>query len=137
MKLEDLDIGLSACFSKTISEADVYMFAGISGDFNPIHTNREEAKRSIFQSRIVHGVLLESFLSNVIGTKMPGPGTIYMEQKTKFLKPVFINDTVTAEVKVEEIIDSGKGIVKLRTVVKNQTEDIVIDGYAIVKVPVK
>lgn len=128
-------IGMAGRFSKTISESDVYLFAGITGDLNPVHVNCTEAEKSIFKERIVHGILVVGFISNVIAMKMPGPGTIYMEQVSKFEKPVYIGDTVTANVEISEIINENKNILKLNTVVKNQHGEIVISGYAIVKAP--
>ncbi|MGF6905597.1 MaoC family dehydratase [Fusobacterium sp. PH5-44] len=128
-----LEIGKIASFSKTISESDVYMFAGISGDFNSLHINEIEAKKTIFKKRIAHGILVTSFISKVIATSLPGEGTIYLEQQVKFQKPVFIGDTVTATVAVEKILNSDKKIIQLKTYVKNQFNEIVIDGYAIVK----
>ena len=121
--------------SKTISESDVYLFAGISGDFNPVHVNRVEAENSLFGKQIVHGILVAGLLSNVIGMKLPGPGTIYMEQNLKFKKPVYIGDTITAYVEVEEILNTGKNILKLNTWANNQSGEKVIEGYAVVKAP--
>ena len=111
------------------------MFAGISGDFNPVHINKIEAEKSVFGKQIVHGFLVGSFISNTIGMKLPGQGTIYMEQNMKFKKPVYIGDTVTACVEVIDFINMEKNILKLNTTVVNQNNDIVIDGYAIVKAP--
>ncbi len=130
-------IGEKAKVSKTISETDIYLFAGVSGDFNPAHVNTVEAEQSIFGKRIAHGILVGSLISNVIGMKLPGPGTIYMEQDMKFLKPVYIGDTVTAEVEVAEVINVSKHIIKLKTTVVNQNGDQVIDGFAVVKAPQK
>ena len=128
-------IGDMAKVSKTISESDIYSFAGISGDFNPVHVNSVEASKSVFGRQIAHGFLVGSLISNCIGMKLPGDGTIYMEQDMKFLKPVYIGDTVTACVKVSEIINEKKNVLKLATTVLNQNNDIVIDGYAVVKAP--
>lgn len=126
-------IGEKAEVSKTISETDVYLFAGISGDFNPVHINRVEAEKSIFRKPIVHGFLVGAIISNVIGMKLPGPGAIYMEQNMEFKKPVYIGDTVTAQVEIVEIINEEKNILKLSTRVFNQKNEMVIDGNAIVK----
>ena len=131
----EVNVGQKVEVSKTISETDVYLFAGITGDFNDYHVNKVEAEKSVFGKRIVHGILVSGMISNAIGMKLPGPGTIYMEQDLKFKKPVFIGDTVTAEVKVEEIISKEKGIVRLLTQVYNQNKELVIDGFAIVKTP--
>lgn len=128
-----LKIGEEAFFTKTITDYDVYSFAGITGDFNSIHVNDEYAKQSMFRKRIAHGMLIGSFISTVLGQRLPGPGTIYLEQNLKFLKPVYIGDTVTAKVIVKEIINSEKGIYSLGTFVVNQNNEVVVDGYAIVK----
>lgn len=128
-------IGESEEVCKTITETDVYMFAGISGDFNPVHVNKIYAEESLFGKQIAHGVLVGSLLSNVIGMKLPGPGTIYMEQDMKFLKPVYIGDTITAKAEIEEIINPAKNILKLRTWIVNQNREVVLDGYAVVKAP--
>ena len=111
------------------------MFAGISGDFNPVHVNRVKAADSAFGKQIAHGMLVGSLLSNAIGMKLPGPGTIYMEQDMKFKKPVYIGDTVTATVEIAEVINETKNILRLTTQVLNQNDEVVIDGYAVVKAP--
>lgn len=128
-------IGTKDSVTKTISETDVYLFAGISGDFNPVHVNRVEAKNSVFSKQIVHGILVGSLLSNVIGMKLPGPGTIYMEQNLKFLKPVYIGDTITACAEISEIINETKNILRMSTKCINQNNELVVDGYAVVKAP--
>lgn len=125
----------SASISKTISESDVYLFAGLTGDFNSAHVNKEVAERSVFGERIAHGILVTGLISAVLGTKLPGEGTIYMEQNVKFLKPVKIGDTVTAKVEIIDILNEKKGIVKLNTIVENQNKENVIEGYAVVKAP--
>lgn len=126
-------IGTKASFSKTISESDVYLFAGITGDLNPVHISKIEAKKTIFKERVAHGILVSGLISNVIGMQLPGPGTIYMEQHLKFLKPVIIGDTVTAVVTVTTILNVEKGILKLSTDVFNEENEQVITGEAIVK----
>ncbi len=126
-------IGDSGEFSKTITESDVYTFAGVSGDFNRIHIDAEAAKDTVFKERIAHGFLVGSLISTVIGTKMPGEGAIYLKQSMSFCKPVFIGDTCKAIVTVDEIINESKGIYRLTTKVFNQNKDEVIDGYAIIK----
>ena len=127
-----LKLGDTGTFSKTVTESDVYLFAGLTGDFNPLHINEEAAKKSTFKTRIAHGMLSGSFISTVLGTKVPGPGTIYLEQNLKFKKPVFINDTITAKVVVSEIINTDRGIYKLDTVIVNSSDEVVTDGYAVV-----
>lgn len=129
------NISDSAYMSKTISESDVYLFAGITGDFNSAHVNKEASKNGMFGERIAHGILVTGLISAVIGMKLPGEGTIYLEQDSKFLKPVKIGDTVTAKVCVIEIINEEKRILKLDTIVENQNAEEVIVGYAIVKAP--
>lgn len=101
--LEDLSVGMSASYAKTISEADVYMFAGISGDNNPVHINEEYAKTTPFKQRIVHGMFSAALISTVAGTRLPGPGAIYIDQQLKFRAPVHIGDTAKATLTVTEI----------------------------------
>lgn len=129
----DLTIDSIASISKTITEQDVHSFAELSGDFNPVHVDKDEAEKSIFKKQIAHGMLVGSLISSVIGMKLPGPGTIYMEQNFTFLKPVFLGDTVTAYVEVDEVINEKKGIYRLKTYVKKQDDSVVIDGFAVVK----
>lgn len=126
-------IGQEASFSKTITEGDVYGFAGLVGDFNPVHVNDIVGRESVFGQRIAHGMLVGSLISTVLGTKLPGEGTIYLEQNLKFKKPVYFGDTVTATVKVIEVINQEKGIYKLDTTIINQNGIITHEGYAIVK----
>ena len=133
--MQEWTIGKRAETSKTIAESDVYLFAGITGDFNPAHMDKVKAENSIFGERIVHGMLSAGLISAVIGTKYPGEGTIYMEQDVKFLKPVRFGDTITAVVELMEVMNSEKGILKLNTFVKNQNDETVISGYAVVKAP--
>jgi 3-hydroxybutyryl-CoA dehydratase len=128
-KYEDIQVGDTAGFSKTVSEADVYGFAGISGDFNPIHVDAEFAKGTRFGQRIAHGILSVSFVSTVLGTALPGKNSVYLSQEAKFLAPVFIGDTLTAQVKVIEKKDS-KRILTLETWVTNQDGVKVMDGMA-------
>lgn len=126
-------VGDKADFSKTISESDIYLFAGVSGDYNPAHVNEAYAKETSFHTRIAHGMLSAGFISAVLGTKLPGPGTIYLEQSLVFKKPVFIGDTVTAEVEIIEIIKEK--ICKLQTNCKNQKNEVVLVGVATVMLP--
>ena len=101
--LEDISVGMSAVFAKTITEADVALYAAVSGDMNPLHMNEEFASHTRFKMRIVHGMLTTSLWSTLVGTRLPGPGCAYMSQEMNFLKPVHIGDTVTARVTVHEI----------------------------------
>jgi 3-hydroxybutyryl-CoA dehydratase len=127
----DLKIGDKASLSKTISESDIYQFAGITGDFNPLHVNAEYAKKSIFSERIAHGILTAGFISSVLAMKLPGSDTIYLSQNLIFRAPVRIGDTVIAEVEIIEKRDEKK-IIRLRTQVRNQRDEIVIEGDAVV-----
>jgi 3-hydroxybutyryl-CoA dehydratase len=130
--LEDLEIGMTAVYSRTVTEADVVLFAGISGDSNPVHLDNEYAKDTLFKGRIAHGMLTASFISTVLGTKLPGPGCIYVSQNLKFRAPVRIGDTVRSRVTVTDI-DKDKGRVTLET---NCTvgDVVVISGEAILMV---
>lgn len=128
-----LEVGKSASFGKTITESDVNLFAGITGDFNEIHINEVAARKSIFGERVCHGMLTAGLISAAIGMYLPGPGAVYLSQELNFLKPVKIGDTVTAEVTVSEILNPAKGIYRLKTTCKNQKEEPVLDGYAVVQ----
>lgn len=132
-KLEMLTIGQTASFAKTVTEADISAFAGITGDFNSIHINEQEAQKSVFGRRVAHGMLSASFISTVIGMYLPGKGTIYLSQNLQFVSPVFVGDTITAQVTVIELINEKKGIYKLKTQCINQAGTPVIDGEAVVK----
>ncbi len=132
--IDTIQVGDSASFTKTVTEADVILYAGISGDFNEAHINAEAAKKGMFGQRIAHGMLSAGFISNVLGNQLPGPGTIYMGQELRFTKPVFIGDTVTATVTVtERIVEKNR--LKLETVVTNQRGETVITGTATVMPP--
>ena len=134
MTIQEMKIGDQASVTKTVSETDVYLFAGITGDLNPAHTNEVAASKTMFKTRIAHGMLGAGFISAVLGMYLPGPGTIYMGQELKFTKPVHIGDTVTATATVEEII-LEKNRVILDTTVVNQDGEIVIKGKATVMPP--
>ena len=132
--IEELKVGDTAKFSKTVSEADVYLFAGVTGDLNPAHVSEEFAKDTFFKTCIAHGMLSASFISTVIGTMMPGPGSVYMRQEANFLAPVKFGDTITAIVEVAEII-ADKKRVRLKTYCINQEKTVVVDGEALVSPP--
>lgn len=127
--INEMNIGDSASFSKTITDADVKMFAGITGDFNPVHINKEFAKETMFKDRIAHGMLVASLFSTVLGTQLPGEGAIYVGQEVKFTKPVYLEDTITATVTVSEL-NIEKNRVVLETIATNQNGDVVIKGSA-------
>ncbi len=132
--IDELNVGQTASFTKTVSESDVYLFAGITGDFNPAHVNETYAKKTAFKTRIAHGMLSAGLISNVLGNQLPGPGTIYMQQQLNFRAPVAIGDTVTATVEVIEIL-RGKKRVRLKTVCTNQDDVVVLDGEALISPP--
>lgn len=134
MRFEELRVGLTADFAKTVTEADVVAFAGLSGDFNPVHVDAVAAAQSRFGERIAHGLLSASFISTVIAMKLPGPGTIYLGQTLRFTRPVKIGDTVTARAEVREIVAAKRRVV-LATTCTNQHGEVVVDGEATVLVP--
>jgi 3-hydroxybutyryl-CoA dehydratase len=130
---EEIQVGDAAEFAKTVTEADVILYAGITGDLNPAHINEAYAKSTFFKGRIAHGMLSGGFISAVLGMKLPGPGTIYLSQQLEFKAPVKINDTVTARVEVVEKL--GKNRLKLRTTCTNQDGMMLVDGQALVMPP--
>jgi 3-hydroxybutyryl-CoA dehydratase len=132
--ISEMKLGDSASFTKTVSEHDVYTYAGVSGDFNPAHVNEVEAQKGMFGKRIAHGMLSAGFISTVLGTQLPGPGTIYMGQELRFTKPVFFGDTITATVTVAELIPEKNRAI-LDTVCTNQNGEVVIKGKATVMPP--
>ncbi|MGH4050537.1 MAG: MaoC family dehydratase [Clostridium sp.] len=134
LTMKELNIGDKDCFEKTISESDVYLYAGITGDLNPAHINEREAQTTMFKGRIAHGMLTAGFVSAVLGTKLPGPGTIYLGQELKFTAPVRFGDTIKAEVEVIEKKEE-KNIMKLSTTCTNQDGVVVLKGTATVMPP--
>ncbi|WP_297689598.1 MaoC family dehydratase [uncultured Anaerococcus sp.] len=132
--IDQLEVGQSASFTKTVTEGDCYNYAGVTGDFNPAHINEAYAEKTFFKSRIAHGMLSSGFISAVLGTKLPGPGTIYLAQELKFTKPVYFGDTITATCTVEEIIKEKNRVI-LKTICTNQNGDTVIEGKATVLAP--
>ena len=132
----DWTVGDKARFTKTLSESDVYLFAGITGDFNPVHVDAVAAANSPFESRIAHGMLVASFICTVLGLQLPGPGTIHVSQSVQFLAPARFGDTLTTEVEIVAISSQDKRRrMTLRTTVRNQHGILVIDGEAVVKPP--
>ena len=129
--IEDLRVGMSATFSKTITEADIVMFAGVSGDINAMHINEEFAATTAFKGRIAHGMLSASVISAAVANRLPGPGTIYLNQQLNFLAPVRPGDTVHATVTVREVGERGRAVLDTICTVKGVK---VIDGEATVKV---
>lgn len=134
LTINNLTVGQKASFSKTITETDVYLFAGISGDINPAHLNEEYAKDTFFKGRIAHGILTGALISAVLGVQLPGPGTIYVSQGLKFLAPVYFGDTITATVEIKEILLEKNKII-LETYCTNQDGVKVTTGEAVVMPP--
>lgn len=134
--IQEIQVGDTAEFAKTVTEADVYLYAGLSGDFNPAHINEAYAQKTFFKTRIAHGMLAAGFISAVLGTQLPGPGTIYMRQELNFLAPVRMGDTITARVEVAEV-NMEKKRVKMKTTCTNQNGETVLDGEALVSPPRK
>ena len=134
MTIDKINLGDSASVSKTVTETDVYLFAGITGDLNPAHTNQVASEKTMFKGRIAHGMLSAGFISTVLGMYMPGPGTIYMGQELKFKAPVRIGDTITATGTVVEL-NVEKNRCKIETVCTNQDGKVVTTGVATVMPP--
>ena len=132
--IHDIAVGDGASFAKTISETDVYLYAGITGDFNPAHVDEVYASQTFFKSRIAHGMLTAGLISAILGTRFPGPGTIYLRQELAFLAPVRIGDTVTASVEVIER-DPARNRLRLKTCCRNQHGVAVLEGEAVVSPP--
>lgn len=130
---EDLSVGMADAFAKTVTEADVVAFAGISGDFNPVHINEEFARETMFKGRIAHGMLSAAFISTVFGTRLPGPGCIYISQNLRFKAPVKIGDTVVARVELTEL-DAARKRAVFRTTC-SVGDKTVLDGEATLMVP--
>ncbi|MGB1110710.1 MAG: MaoC family dehydratase [Gammaproteobacteria bacterium] len=130
--IEDLEVGMSAGFGKTITDADIIMFAAVSTDVNPVHLNEEYGSGTMFKSRIAHGAMTAGLVSAVLGNQLPGPGCIYMSQNTKFTGPVRVGDTVNTKVTVKEVNRE-----KARVVCTTQCfvgDKMVLDGEAMMKV---
>lgn len=132
--IQEISVGDVASFQKTITESDVYLYAGVTGDLNPVHINAVHAEASFFKERIAHGMLSAGLISAVLGLQLPGPGTIYLSQSLKFTAPVRIGDTVRAQV---EVIDRNeeKNRIQLKTTCLNQKDEVVLSGEATVMPP--
>lgn len=130
MRFDQLSVGQTAAIRKTISESDIVWYAGITGDFNPIHIDAEYAARTRFGTRIAHGMLTAGLVSQVLGMRLPGTGAVYLGQTLRFTAPVRAGDTIEARAEVIELIP-GKQRVRLRTVCVNQDGDTVLEGEAL------
>jgi 3-hydroxybutyryl-CoA dehydratase len=129
---EDIKVGDESSLARTITEAHIVNYAGLTGDWNPLHADAEHAAQSMFGERIAHGMLVAGLISAVLGTQLPGPNSIYLGQDLKFVAPVKIGDTITVAVTVTEKRDD-KRIVKMRTTATNQRGEMVIAGTAVMK----
>ncbi len=134
--IDEINIGDTAEFAKTVTESDIYTYAGVSGDFNPAHINEAYAENTFFKTRIAHGMLSAGFISAILGTQLPGPGTIYLKQELNFTAPVKIGDTITAKAEVITM-KPDKNRITLRTTCTNQRNEPVIEGEAVVMPPKK
>ncbi|GAB6269013.1 MAG: MaoC family dehydratase [Smithella sp.] len=132
--IDELKVGDVAEFAKTVAETDIYLYAGITGDFNPAHVNEAYAKTTFFKTRIAHGMLTAGFISAIIANQLPGPGTIYLKQDLSFLAPVHMGDTITGRVEVIEL-NVEKNRVRLKTTCSNQDGVMVISGEGLVSPP--
>jgi len=132
---DEIDVGMTDVFSKTVTEADIMAFAGVSGDTNPVHLDEDFASSTMFKTRIAHGMLSAGFISTLFGTKLPGPGCIYVGQNLRFKAPVKIGDTVVARVTAIEK-DDKKNMIKFETTC-SVGDTKVIDGDATILVPAR
>lgn len=132
--ITEINIGDKGYFEKTITETDVYLYAGITGDLNPAHVNQRVAEKSMFKGRIVHGMFTAGLLSTVFAMHLPGPGTIYLGQDLKFTAPVRFGDTIKAEVEAIEK-NEEKNRMKFKTTCTNQDGVVVLEGVATVMPP--
>jgi len=132
--INQMKIGDVAELAKTVTETDIYLYAGITGDLNPAHVNEAYAKNTFFKTRIAHGMLTAGFISAIIGCQLPGPGTIYVKQELSFLAPVRIGDTIFARAEVVELIVE-KNRARLKTTCSNQDGVMVLTGEALVSPP--
>lgn len=133
--VHQLELGQEASFSKTITETDVYLFAGITGDLNPMHVNREFVAKTSFKKPIAHGPLITGLVAPVLGMQLPGLGTILVELQTRYLAPVYCGDTICVRVKVTSR-DINKNRAELHCQWTNQNNKVVADGKAVVSPPI-
>jgi 3-hydroxybutyryl-CoA dehydratase len=132
---EDLKVGQTALYARTITETDIVLFAGISGDNNPVHINEEFASNTMFSGRIAHGMLSAAFISTVLGMKLPGPGAIYVSQTLRFKAPVRAGDTLNVRATVMDLVPE-KRRATLSTVITVGNK-VVLEGEAVVIVPLR
>jgi len=132
---QEFAVGQKFTFSEVVDDKLVRGFADVTGDHNPIHVDDEYAKKTKFGQRIAHGGILFGIISKALAMDMPGPGTVYLSQLVNFRFPVFINDTVTLELTIAELLP--KNGARISTVIKKQTGQVVMDGEAQVKLPLR
>jgi 3-hydroxybutyryl-CoA dehydratase len=130
--IDDLEVGMSASMAKTVTEADIVMFAGVTGDFNPAHIDAEYAAASMFKERIAHGMLSAGFISATLAMQLPGPGSIYLGQELKFKAPVLIGDTVRTTVTITSINEKRK-IVVLETICSVAGKPVIVGEATMMK----
>lgn len=134
--IDELAVGDKAWFAKTISETDIYQFAAVTGDFNPAHVNEAYAENTFFKNRISHGMLTVSLVSNILGTQLPGPGTIFVSESVEFMAPVYIHDTIEAVVEIVEI-NKEKNRCKFEAYCINQHDKKVLRAEGVIMPPKK
>ncbi len=133
VKFSQLKVGMKGSFTKKITQEDVDKFISICNDVNPIHVNEEFAKNTNLKGKIVHGILVSSLISTVVGTKMPGPGSVWLDQSLKFLLPVKVNDTITATSEILVKVEDRQQVI-VRTTCVNQNNEVVIEGTGLHKI---
>lgn len=132
--INELSIGMSSTIKKAFTEDDVHSFSKVSGDLNPAHIDEVYASKTMFKSRIVHGMLVGSLFSAILGTKLPGLGSIYTNQTLKFLRPVYLNEEITATVTVKELMIEKNRVI-LDCVATNEKGEVVLVGEATIMPP--
>lgn len=130
LRFDEIEIGTEAYFNRTITEKDLQLFAEITGDYNPLHFDEEYARKTRFKKRIAPGLLTSSFYSRLIGMVLPGRQALYLSQEFKFVKPVFIGDTLTVKGAVAEKIPGKNNCIILDTEITNQDNILVLTGKA-------
>ena len=133
VKFSELEVGMKGEYSKKITQEDLDKFISICNDVNPIHVDSEFAKNAKFKDKIAHGILVSSLISTVVGTKMPGPGSVWLDQSLKFLLPVHVNDTITAISEILVKINERQQVI-VRTTCVNQNNEVVIEGVGLHKI---
>lgn len=134
VRWSDFEVGQSATFSKTLTETDVVLYAGVTGDLNPAHVDREFAARTFFGERVAHGLLTAGLVSAVLGTRLPGPGCVFVSFACRFVRPVRLGDTITARAEIVDRLEEKRHL-RLETSCENQAGERVLEGEALVLIP--